>query len=104
MSTIDAMPPLFFPEKPEWEVQAMRLVAQAEFGGADLFECLRAAREIVAQGGDETSWRDSWSRLASRLLEDEPAAELGVGRSAETSGERAARACNYFRTAEFFAP
>jgi dipeptidyl aminopeptidase/acylaminoacyl peptidase len=88
---------LFFPSRPEWDVQAMRLAAQAAYGGSDVFECLRTAREISREGETEESWRRGWSGLAESLVDS-------AGGSSATAGERAARACSYFRTAEFFAP
>lgn len=89
---------LFFPDRPEWDVQVMRLAAQAESGGSDVFECLRTARAISHDGETEESWRQGWRGLAEGLLD-------GVGTAATaTDGQRAARASSYFRTAEFFAP
>lgn len=87
---------LFFPEKPEWDVQTMRLAAQAAYGGSDLFETLVTARSIAATGLTEPSWREGWSGLGRRLLAEEG--------STASAGESAARACGYLRTAEFFAP
>ena len=98
------MDALFFPDKPEWDVQVMRLAAQAAYGGSDVFECLHTARAIAREGLTESSWREGWSSLARRLLEEPPAATLGVVAGAASEGERAARASSYFRTAEFFAP
>lgn len=98
------MSELFFPEKPEWDVQALRVAAQAAYGGADVFECLRTARRIAANGLNEASWRQGWSDLASTLLEQQPAIGLGIADARGTDGERAARASSYLRTAEFFAP
>jgi esterase/lipase len=88
---------LFFPEKPEWDVQTMRLAAQSAYGGSDTFETLATARSIAANGLNEESWRQGWSGLGHSLLES-------IDASAATAGERAARACGYLRTAEFFAP
>jgi esterase/lipase len=88
---------LFFPEKPEWDVQTMRLAAQAAYGGSDVFEVLAAAKAIAANGYSEESWREGWSRVGRALLDAD-------GLSAATAGEHAARACGYLRTAEFFAP
>lgn len=88
---------LFFPTRPQWDVQAMRLAAQAVSGGSDVFECLRTARQISRAGETEESWRRGWSELAQGLLDGAPA-------SPATLGARAARASSYFRTAEFFAP
>ena len=97
-------PLLFFPDKPDWDVQTMRVAAEAMFGGADVFECREVVRRIRADGSSEASWRTHWSALAQSLID---AGGSGAGASAPTSktiGERAGRASNYFRTAEFFAP
>ena len=40
----------FFPEKPEWDVQTLRVAAQAAYGGPDFFECLDTARAISERG------------------------------------------------------
>ena len=96
----------FFPERPEWEIQTLRLVAEAEYGGADIFECLRVAERIRERGLTEEVWRAEWSALGHEL------AGGGLDFS-ETTGapatqiSRAAgqlRAMNYLRTAEFFMP
>jgi hypothetical protein len=33
-----------FPGEPDWAIQTERVIAQVAFGGADIFECDRAAR------------------------------------------------------------
>jgi esterase/lipase len=76
----------------------MRLAAQAAYGGSDLFEMLATSRSIAARGLTEESWREGWADLGRRLLES------GSSPTPATAGERAARACGYLRTAEFFAP
>jgi dipeptidyl aminopeptidase/acylaminoacyl peptidase len=95
---------LFFPARPEWDVQVMRLAAQAESGGSNVFECLRSARAISREGETEESWRHGWSGLAQRLVDTAPADDVAAPATAVTRGRRAARASSYFRTAEFFAP
>jgi esterase/lipase len=94
----------FFPSRPEWDVQTMRLAAQAAYGGSDVFECLVTARRISLAGETEESWRRGWSELAQSLVDAAPADDLGVPAAPATIGQRAARASSYFRTAEFFAP
>jgi dipeptidyl aminopeptidase/acylaminoacyl peptidase len=94
-------PLIFFPERPEWDVQVMRLAAQATYGGSDHFECLATVEQIKADGETEESWRRRWSALAEELTSES-------GRdghlSPATIGQRAGRASSYFRTSEFFAP
>jgi esterase/lipase len=95
---------LFFPEKPEWDVQTMRVAAQAMYGGADVFECFEVVAAIHRDGLTEEAWRHNWSTLGESLVAgDASGADVGPP-TAKTVGERAARASNYFRTAEFFVP
>ena len=54
----------FFPGRPDWSVQTMRLIAEAAYGGADIFECDQAADRI--KPGDQESWYDEWNALAKR--------------------------------------
>jgi dipeptidyl aminopeptidase/acylaminoacyl peptidase len=95
---------LFFPERPEWDVQAMRLAAQAVFGGSDVFECLATAHRIRRGELTEEAWRRGWRSLAEGLLGNPQTDGVAEWASRRTQGQRAARASSYFRTAEFFAP
>jgi esterase/lipase len=93
----------FFPDKPEWDVQTLRVAAQAAYGGSDFFECLEVARSIEARGLTEPSWREGWAGLAERLTSIAARDERGAASTPCTRAERAGRASSYFRTAEFFA-
>ena len=96
----------FFPDRPDWEIQTLRLVAEAEYGGADIFECLRAAERIRERGLTEPVWREEWSALGNALAGDglDFSPETGVGPTGVSRAGGALRAMNYLRTAEFFMP
>jgi dienelactone hydrolase len=89
-----------FPGHPDWAIQTERLIAEAAFGGADVFECDRTAKKI--RSGDVESWHREWHALAQ-------ATEV-AGREALAAGgkitakERLFRASNYYRHADFFLP
>lgn len=89
-----------FPDKPEWAVQTQRLLAEAAYGGADVFECDAAARRV--KSGDTESWQREWRRLAE---ETESAARESLAAGHEvTARQRFFRASNYYRHADFFLP
>ena len=46
----------------------MRLIAQAPYGGADLFDCLSACEAM--RPGDPASWLTEWRALAERVEND----------------------------------
>jgi len=93
-----------FPERPDWDVQVMRLVAEAESGGSDVFECVRTAGRIRERGLTEPVWREEWQRLG-RALARRAEEDLAAGPAGATSAvARLLRATNYLRTAEFFVP
>src|SRR5918999_1873234 len=50
-----------FPTEP-FGGQTLRLVAQAQQGGGDLFDIARTCRNI--QAGDKQSWEKAWLELA----------------------------------------
>ncbi len=57
----------FFPGHREWSVQTLRLIAEAQYGGADASECYEASRRITP--GDTESWQREWQTLAERCPE-----------------------------------
>jgi alpha-beta hydrolase superfamily lysophospholipase len=77
------------------DAQLLRAVAAALYDGADLGECLHAARTV--KGVDLDSWHDAWLALAERVQAlaraEEDAGQLVSARSAYL------RASTYFRTA-----
>lgn len=82
----------------EYGFQCLRTASAAAGGGADLGECLKAAAQVVE--GDDESWYRAWNQLACRLEKEAMTSqEAGHGQSARSAFFRA---CNYFRTAEFF--
>jgi hypothetical protein len=77
------------------DAQVLRAVGSAVYGGADIGECLRAARSVA--GTDLDSWHDCWVNAA------EAAAKLGESAQQDGHLETARlafmRASSYFRTA-----
>jgi dienelactone hydrolase len=77
------------------DAQLLRAVGAALYDGADLGECLHAAKAV--RGVDLDSWHDAWLALAERLAAlaraEERAGHLVSARSAYL------RASTYFRTA-----
>ncbi len=95
----------FFPERREWDIQVLRLAAEAEVGGADVFECLRAAKRIRDRGETETAWREEWRALGQELAAGlDFSALTGAPATQATKAAGRLRAMNYLRTAEFFMP
>lgn len=92
----------FLPERPEWDVQIQRLVAEAQFDGADVWECARVSRRIRELGLTSEAWTIAWTEEAERLV------EIAADDSSEVAGptrrDALLRAFSYFRTAEFFLP
>lgn len=76
----------------------IRTLGAAYHGGADLIECLETAGRITE--GDVDSWYREWLETAERVhgIADECRA-AGHGTSAR---DAYLRACNYYRTAEFY--
>ncbi len=89
-----------FPGQPDWAIQTERVIAQAAYGGADVFECSRAADRIVS--GDQESWHREWHALG-REVEVLGRAALADG-APVTARQRLFRASNYYRHADFFLP
>ena len=75
--------------------QTLRALGSAPYGGADIGECLAAARRVTRT--DLTSWHDAWTAaaLAATELAEQ---ELAAGRP-ESARLAFWRASTYFRTA-----
>ncbi len=76
------------------DAQLLRVLGSAPYGGAEIGECLEAARHV--REDDLGSWHDAWSRLGNRILSlahDEEAAGC-----VETARQAYLRACSYHRT------
>lgn len=83
---------------PQFSFQTLRALGAAPGGGADIAECLRAAYRIPE--GDMEAWYREWYALGRRL---EAAADEFEGAGHRVSARGALlRACNYYRSAEFF--
>lgn len=77
------------------DAQVLRTLGTAPYGGADIGECLAAARAV--RGTDLDSWYSAWTATADRtreLAEKEAAADRR-----ETARGAYLRACSYYRTA-----
>ncbi|HEY1812682.1 MAG TPA: hypothetical protein VGG74_10080 [Kofleriaceae bacterium] len=76
------------------DAQLLRAVAHGTYGGAELGECLVAARAI--RPDDRESWRTAWLELADRSF----AAGEAAAHGGDPIGARHAflRASNYYRT------
>ncbi len=87
-----------FPGHPDWSIQTQRVIAEAAFGGGDVFECSRTAEKI--KPGDQESWWQEWVGLA-RATEAEGRRALADG-ALVTGKQYLFRASNYYRHADFF--
>jgi alpha-beta hydrolase superfamily lysophospholipase len=77
------------------DAQVLRTIGVAPYEGADIGECLAAARRV--KGRALVSWYDEWSGLARRTS-DLADVEVAAGRS-ESARQACFRAASYFRTA-----
>jgi dipeptidyl aminopeptidase/acylaminoacyl peptidase len=80
--------------------QTLRLVAEAEVGGGDLFEIADLMRTLTA--GDVNGWIAGWLALAERVDAEAVAAEA-AGHHV-TARERSFHASAYFRQSDVFTP
>lgn len=78
-----------------FDAQLLRAAGAASYGGADLGECMEAARQV--KGTDLDSWYTAWYALAERVYrlarDAQEAGRLVTARGAYL------RACTYYRTA-----
>ena len=82
----------------QFSYNLLRTMGHAVYGGADIGECLATADRI--QSGDFDSWHAAWLRTADRVRK---LADDSMDRGQPVSARQAyLRACNYYRTAEFF--
>jgi cephalosporin-C deacetylase-like acetyl esterase len=85
-------------DNPSYDFQLQRTLGVTLSGGADINECLSTGRKIIE--GDDESWYTHWRALADRVyLMGERALAAGHSISAREAFQRA---CNYYRTCEFF--
>ena len=77
------------------DAQVLRTLGTAPYGGADVGECLAAARAV--RGTDLDSWYEAWTAAGDRARE---VAEKEAAADRRESARKAyLRACSYFRTA-----
>lgn len=89
-----------FPDKVEWSVQTMRLLAEGRYGGADWAEVERTANAL--SGRTWQDWAQTWSELATAVARTaDHAREAGHG---VTARDFYLRASNYARHGDFFVP
>ena len=89
-----------FPQDEDWSLQTMRLLAQIDVGGADLFECVRTAARIGDQTTDREVWQEEWSRTAQEVA---ALGQTALDAGDITTARRAFfRSCSYWRHSEFF--
>lgn len=85
-------------KNPAQQAQLSRTLGYATAGGAEISECLTAAKKL--DQADAAKWYDVWSSLADQLR---VSAEEGLQKGYKTSsGQKLLRASNYYRTAYFF--
>jgi pimeloyl-ACP methyl ester carboxylesterase len=77
------------------DAQLLRVLGSAAYGGADIGECLEAARQV--REDDLSSWYDAWHALGERL--DALARAEETAGHTETARLAYLRACSYHRTA-----
>lgn len=93
---------LQFSDDPELDLQFMRALAGAPYGGASPGEVLHVARTIERRGGDRDAYIAAWAEHGARAA--------GQAQEALASGRRATargaflRAYNSLRAAEFYFP
>src|SRR5262249_35233430 len=84
-----------FPNHP-FGGHTLRLVAQAQQGGGDVFDIARAMKNVEA--GDKTAWERSWLDLAKRT-EARARQALAAGHS-RTARQCFFHASNYYRMSD----
>lgn len=84
-----------FPDHP-FGGHTLRLVAQAQQGGGDVFDIARAMREV--QAGDKDAWEHAWLDLAQKT-EARARQALGAGRLM-TARQNFFHASNYYRMSD----
>lgn len=82
----------------QYSFQALRIISETPGGGADIGECLMTFSRIPE--GDDEAWYREWFKTAGRR-EKTGEAFLAAGNRVSARKEFL-RACNYYRTAEFF--
>ena len=83
---------------PDWSIQTQRVIAEAAYGGADVFEVARTAQAIPPN--DVEAWYAGWLKLAEAT---EAAGQQALASGAAvTARQRLFRASNYYRHADFF--
>ncbi len=83
---------------PTYDYELKRAMSYTVSGGADINECLIVAQAITPGNGE--SWYTAWHDMAAKL--DQMAAKALKAGHRQTAREFWLRACNYYRSAEFF--
>lgn len=95
-ATLDAY--AYWPQNPFWSFQLLRLIEQANVGGADFCELHQIVSRLPE--GDAEAWWTGFAELATRV--EREADEDAAARHRVTAREAYFRVSNYHRTAGFF--
>jgi dienelactone hydrolase len=93
-------PFLYWPDRPFYSFQLLRLIGVGVAGGSDFSEAFVAA-QAIGRSPDEQRWVREYERLGGELVDR--ATELDAEDSAAARAT-ALRAVSYLRSAEFFIP
>lgn len=88
----------FLNPKHSFESQTLRLVAEAQQGGGDVFDIARVCRDI--EPGDKKGWERAWLALADSM-EAKAKRELAAGHK-RTAAQNFFHANQYFRMSDVF--
>jgi pimeloyl-ACP methyl ester carboxylesterase len=88
----------FFPDNEEYWYETQRAFGSSSYGAADFGEILATVRRISS--GDDEAWYTEWNATGERVFAEAQAQLVAGHRVSARDGFL--RACNYFRTSEFF--
>lgn len=88
---------IFF-EDQTFEFETIRSLGYGDYGGAEISEVRKIVNDI--QPGDFESWYTEWNSMATKI--EKLASESAENNRTVSANKAFLRACNYYRTAEFF--
>lgn len=81
-----------------WSENVMRIIEEAEFGGGDVFECVRTLQKI--RPGNREDWYTEWSSIAKS---SEDAANEALAKGNRVTARKAyLRAFSYYRNSQYY--